>query len=36
MDTYKDAVALGDMWDGGRAPWRVWEDAPRPLAATPG
>jgi glucose-1-phosphate cytidylyltransferase len=24
MDTYKDAVALEDLWDGGRAPWRVW------------
>jgi hypothetical protein len=26
MDTYKDAVALGDLWDGGEAPWRVWDD----------
>ena len=32
MDTYKDAVALNDMWAGGRAPWRVW-DAPREGAA---
>jgi glucose-1-phosphate cytidylyltransferase len=24
MDTYKDAVALNDMWDAGRAPWRLW------------
>jgi glucose-1-phosphate cytidylyltransferase len=22
MDTYKDAVALNDMWAAGRAPWR--------------
>jgi glucose-1-phosphate cytidylyltransferase len=25
MDTYKDAVALNDLWDSGRAPWRLWE-----------
>jgi glucose-1-phosphate cytidylyltransferase len=25
MDTYKDAVALNDLWAGGRAPWAVWE-----------
>ncbi len=24
MDTYKDAVALDDLWTGGRAPWRRW------------
>lgn len=24
MDTYKDAVQLNDLWDGGRAPWRTW------------
>ncbi len=24
MDTYKDAVALNDMWAGGEAPWRMW------------
>ena len=24
MDTYKDAVALNDLWTGGRPPWRVW------------
>jgi glucose-1-phosphate cytidylyltransferase len=28
MDTYKDAVALGDLWEGGAAPWRVWGGAP--------
>ena len=27
MDTYKDAVTLNDLWDGGAPPWRVWEDA---------
>ena len=25
MDTYKDAVALNDMWASGEAPWRLWE-----------
>jgi glucose-1-phosphate cytidylyltransferase len=25
MDTYKDAVALNDMWAGGAAPWRLWD-----------
>ncbi len=25
MDTYKDAVALNDMWSSGRAPWRLWD-----------
>jgi glucose-1-phosphate cytidylyltransferase len=24
MDTYKDAVALGDLWERGDAPWKVW------------
>jgi glucose-1-phosphate cytidylyltransferase len=24
MDTYKDAVQLNDLWEGGRAPWRSW------------
>jgi glucose-1-phosphate cytidylyltransferase len=24
MDTYKDAVALNDLWATGRAPWRMW------------
>jgi glucose-1-phosphate cytidylyltransferase len=24
MDTYKDAVALNDLWDSGEAPWRLW------------
>jgi glucose-1-phosphate cytidylyltransferase len=24
MDTYKDAVALNDLWDSGQAPWRLW------------
>lgn len=24
MDTYKDAVALNDLWSAGRAPWQVW------------
>ncbi len=25
MDTYKDAVELGDMWAQGRAPWKLWD-----------
>jgi glucose-1-phosphate cytidylyltransferase len=25
MDTYKDAVTLNDLWNGGNAPWAVWE-----------
>ena len=25
MDTYKDAVALNDLWASGQAAWRVWE-----------
>jgi glucose-1-phosphate cytidylyltransferase len=24
MDTYKDAIALNDLWAAGRAPWRIW------------
>jgi glucose-1-phosphate cytidylyltransferase len=34
MDTYKDAVALNDLWACGEAPWRVWgEDEPSQVAA---
>jgi glucose-1-phosphate cytidylyltransferase len=25
MDTYKDAVALNDLWASGQAPWRLWD-----------
>ncbi len=25
MDTYKDAIALNDLWAEGRAPWKLWE-----------
>jgi len=24
MDTYKDAVALNDLWARGGAPWKLW------------
>jgi glucose-1-phosphate cytidylyltransferase len=24
MDTYKDAILLNDLWEQGRAPWKVW------------
>jgi glucose-1-phosphate cytidylyltransferase len=27
MDTYKDAVELGDLWAAGNAPWKVWDEA---------
>ena len=26
MDTYKDAVVLGDLWASGEAPWRTWNE----------
>jgi glucose-1-phosphate cytidylyltransferase len=26
MDTYKDAVALNDLWASGTPPWKVWEE----------
>ena len=26
MDTYKDSLALNDMWESGNAPWKVWDD----------
>jgi glucose-1-phosphate cytidylyltransferase len=25
MDTYKDAIALNDVWATGEAPWKLWE-----------
>lgn len=25
LDTYKDTVALNELWESGKAPWRVWE-----------
>jgi glucose-1-phosphate cytidylyltransferase len=25
MDTYKDAVELGDLWRQGQAPWKLWD-----------
>jgi glucose-1-phosphate cytidylyltransferase len=25
MDTYKDALLLNDLWQDGRAPWKLWE-----------
>jgi glucose-1-phosphate cytidylyltransferase len=28
LDTYKDAVALNDLWASGGAPWRLWERTP--------
>jgi glucose-1-phosphate cytidylyltransferase len=26
MDTFRDWTELNQMWDAGRAPWKVWED----------
>jgi glucose-1-phosphate cytidylyltransferase len=33
MDTYKDAVALNDLWASGDPPWKVWDPASDLLAA---
>jgi glucose-1-phosphate cytidylyltransferase len=33
MDTYKDAVALNDMWAGGAAPWCTWDSEHHASAA---
>ncbi len=33
MDTYKDAVALNDLWEAGHAPWRSGAPAPARLHA---
>ncbi len=27
MDTYKDAVLLNDLWNGGQAPWAIWDES---------
>jgi glucose-1-phosphate cytidylyltransferase len=36
MDTYKDAVALNDMWASGNAPWRLWgEEAEGGISGAP-
>jgi glucose-1-phosphate cytidylyltransferase len=33
MDTYKDAIALDDLWRAGEAPWRTWNvDGPKTKA----
>ena len=31
MDTLKEKTMLEELWDGGRAPWKIWAD--EPLAA---
>ena len=36
MDTYKDAVALNDMWAENEAPWRMWDAAPGPARSMRG
>ena len=33
MDTYKDAVALNDLWASGAPPWRVWGQAPEGVSS---
>jgi glucose-1-phosphate cytidylyltransferase len=25
LDTYKDAILLNDLWQAGRAPWKLWD-----------
>ena len=35
MDTYKDAVALNELWGTGRAPWKLWEPIDAPPASPP-
>jgi glucose-1-phosphate cytidylyltransferase len=32
MDTYKDAVALNDLWAAGEAPWRLWDPEREPVS----
>ena len=34
MDTYKDAVALNDLWASGAPPWRIWNDRGRSQTAS--
>ena len=34
MDTLRDKHVLEEMWDKGKAPWKVW-DRPRPAAQSP-
>lgn len=34
MDTYKDSIALNDLWASGEAPWRLWEEPEGPEAAS--
>jgi glucose-1-phosphate cytidylyltransferase len=24
MDTYREYLALNELWDSGREPWKVW------------
>jgi len=26
MDTYRDFMYLNELWEGGQAPWKVWDD----------
>ena len=36
MDTYKDAIVLNDLWEGGSPPWRLWESGASAASVTPG
>jgi glucose-1-phosphate cytidylyltransferase len=36
MDTLRDKTVLGEMWESGRAPWKVWTDPPAGAAETGG
>jgi len=36
MDTFKDKIALDDLWSDGQAPWRVWETPAERSVHVPG
>jgi glucose-1-phosphate cytidylyltransferase len=36
MDTFKDKIALDDLWAEGQAPWRVWEMSREPAGRITG
>jgi glucose-1-phosphate cytidylyltransferase len=36
MDTLRDKHVLQDLWDGGDAPWKIWDRPEAPLRAAAG
>jgi glucose-1-phosphate cytidylyltransferase len=32
MDTLRDKQELQNLWDSGRAPWKIWGDGPGPAS----